>query len=39
MEKMNNIFIEGHKKALNKWREMFLVMDGKNQFHKGVNSL
>lgn len=23
MEKMNDIMIEGHKKALNKWREIF----------------
>lgn len=39
MKKMNNIFTEGHKTVLNKWEEILLVMDGKNQFHKGVNSL
>lgn len=39
MEKMNNIFTEGHKTVLNKWREILLVMDGENQFHRGVNSL
>lgn len=34
MEKMNNIFIKGQKKALNKWREYFWSWIGRINFIK-----